>query len=325
VYHFRVTSRNEVGYSLGPSDLTEIYAATYPYKMDKVTLVIVVPDAYESTIEVAWVDNPHDGGSPIIGYYLQVNNGFGSPFVEPGTDILFGTNSFEVPDLIAGATYNFRIAAYNLLEADNSFDDDELRFSETTTLIAANVPDKITDFSQSLFDYVTGEVHLEWVAPANNGSPITSYTVTRDVGSGVFFVVHEGQDTFFFDLGLTRGDTYNYKVKATNVIGESEESDVLVTTASEIPGKILTLFIVLESQDALTIGYAAPPQTGDMPLTKYLVVSDDSNFVMGTPEDNGLDLTFTKAITQPGSEGKIYRFRVAVENAFGVGPYSDEI
>ena len=44
-----------------------------------------------------------------------------------------------------------------------------------------------------------------------------------------------------------------------------------------------------------------------------------------TPIDIGLDLEYTKPIVQPGNEGKTYRFRVAVENSLGVGPYSDEI
>jgi len=35
--------------------------------------------------------------------------------------------------------------------------------------------------------------------------------------------------------------------------------------------------------------------------------------------------TFSKIVTQPGNEGKIYRFRVAAENVLGVGPYSREI
>ena len=53
--------------------------------------------------------------------------------------------------------------------------------------------------------------------------------------------------------------------------------------------------------------------------------TDEADYVLGTPIDNGITLEYTKAIIQPGNEGKIFRFRVAVENRLGISPYSDEI
>ena len=39
----------------------------------------------------------------------------------------------------------------------------------------------------------------------------------------------------------------------------------------------------------------------------------------------GTQTQFVKAITQPGNEGKVYRFRVAAQNELTTGPYSDEL
>ena len=111
--------------------------------------------------------------------------------------------------------------------------------------VAANEPDKITVFYQSLQDYESGKVKLMWEAPSDNGSQITLYTVTRDVGSGVYFVVHEGAGTSYTDTDLVAGASYSYKVQAANFVGAGQESDVLITTASSIPGKIDTVQIVL--------------------------------------------------------------------------------
>ena len=155
-YQYRVNSRNAIGYSLAPSDVLEVYAATYPYKMDPVVRGTVTPAGSSSSIEVTWSDNPYDGGSPVLGYYLQHNNGYESSFVEPGTQIAFGVNSYTVTDLLEGVTYKFRIAAYNILEAANSFPVDELNFSEAMSTAAANEPDQITVFRQSTVDYVSG-------------------------------------------------------------------------------------------------------------------------------------------------------------------------
>ena len=65
-------------------------------------------------------------------------------------------------------------------------------------------------------------------------------------------------------------------------------------------------------------------ESGDLPVLKYLVRSDNSDFILGSPFDNGVLVTYTKII-QTGNQGKIYRFRVAAQNVLGTGPYSDEI
>lgn len=129
------------------------------------------------------------------------------------------TSEFTFENLIAGVSYKFKIAAYNLLESANKQFDDKLNFSEPVEFVIANVPDQISDLSQSTQGYEQGVVKLVWSAPAENGSQITSYVVTRDVGSGVYFKVWSGIDTNYVDTGLQAGSYYNYKVKATNVIG----------------------------------------------------------------------------------------------------------
>lgn len=201
----------------------------------------------EASIQVTWLDNPHSGGSAVTGYHLQHNSGYLSSFIEPGVDIPYGTNTYILENVIAGVTYAFRITAYNLLEAQNTFPDDKLNFSETTFVIAANEPSKITAFEQPLTGYKSGTVTLSWTPPNDNGSRITHYTVTRDVGSGVHFKIYEGFESRYVDTNLQAGETYLYKVWAVNDRGEGPESDVLTTTASQIPGKIESVKISLES------------------------------------------------------------------------------
>jgi hypothetical protein len=66
-------------------------------------------------------------------------------------------------------------------------------------------------------------------------------------------------------------------------------------------------------------------QSGGLPITNYLIRTDEADFILGTPVLNGDSTVYSKAITQPGNEGKVYRFRVAAENELGIGPYSNEI
>ena len=64
--------------------------------------------------------------------------------------------------------------------------------------------------------------------------------------------------------------------------------------------------------------------TGDLPFLNYFVRTDEADFVLGTPINNGLNLEFTKMVSA-AYEGKIFRFRVAVKNMLGISEYSDEI
>jgi hypothetical protein len=99
----------------------------------------------------------------------------------------------------------------------------------------ANVPGQITIFSQSLFEYEAGKCKLIWDKPGENGSMILHYSVSRDVGSGVFFEVYNGLEAAFTDTGLQSGDKYNYRVKAYNPIGYGPDSSILIATAGAVP------------------------------------------------------------------------------------------
>ena len=95
--------------------------------------------------------------------------------------------------------------------------------------------------------YQSGTVSLSWDAPENNGSEILYYILTRDVGSGVHYVVYEGPEAKFIDTNLRPGETYLYRVRAVNARGEGVESALLTTTASQVPGKIDSLKIKVQS------------------------------------------------------------------------------
>lgn len=83
----------------------------------------------------------------MVGYYLNMNSGYSSSMLPTFTQIPAATRSFTVTNLIAGATYQFRMAAYNVLEAQNKQFDDQLNFSDVVSFVIANEPDQITQFS----------------------------------------------------------------------------------------------------------------------------------------------------------------------------------
>ena len=66
---------------------------------------------------------------------------------------------------------------------------------------------------------------MSWTAPADGGSPITSYTVTTYVG-GVIQALNAFLSPATSQVigGLTNGTTYNFTVAATNAVGASTPS-----------------------------------------------------------------------------------------------------
>jgi hypothetical protein len=70
LYSFKVWSRNELGTSLTASEILEVYAATYPFKMDSPVQVSVIEAALLSSILLTWTSTPYNGALQILGFYL---------------------------------------------------------------------------------------------------------------------------------------------------------------------------------------------------------------------------------------------------------------
>lgn len=163
-------------------------------------------------------------------------------------------------ELLIGVTYKIIIAAVNAVHTGNAFvvdGSDTLNYSDELEITLANVPIQVTTLHQPTVGYKQGTIRLEWEAPSTFetvGNIISRYAILKDVGSGVFYVhanvtgfnLTQRNDTLsFVDTGLVAGQQYNYKVLATNVIGDGPESAILTATAGEEPGIIDTLSITL--------------------------------------------------------------------------------
>jgi hypothetical protein len=87
----------------------------------------------------------------------------------------------------------------------------------------------------------SGQAHLTWTAPANNG------------GAPVSYVVHYSQDDFINEItanvsgtsttitGLTNGTTYKFKVLAHNQAGDSTYSNAVSATPQNLPPTISSI------------------------------------------------------------------------------------
>lgn len=227
-------ARNQIGLS-ADSATERIYAAEMPLAMVPPTIDSITVSGSSSSIDISWVAPTKIGGSAITGYYVAINDGYGTAITTPGTLLGSAVTTHTFSSLLEGVTYSMSIAAVNLIYASDKRGD-VLNFSQPASQITAKVPAQITTFAQSTSNYEAGKINLEWTPPADNGSTITSYTLLRDVGSGTYYEIMSGLVTSYTDTDLSEGSSYNYKVYATNQAGSGTHSAILTAVAGELPG-----------------------------------------------------------------------------------------
>ena len=83
-YSFRVYARNNIGYSVASSSI-QIYWGTVPFSfIVSPQLVLVALNSNSADVQIKWntLSTTLNGGSAILGYYIERDNGFGSSFVD---------------------------------------------------------------------------------------------------------------------------------------------------------------------------------------------------------------------------------------------------
>ena len=166
---------------------------------------------------------------------------------------------------------------------------------------------------------------VSWTAPANGGSPITSYTITPYVGTTAQTptVITGTPPTTSADItGLTDGTAYTFTVSATNGVGTgpaSAASNQVTPTAPTVPAAPTNVTATAGNQSA-TVNWTAPANGGS-PITGYTVtpylagVAQAPTQVAGSPPATAATITGL-------TNGSSYTFTVSASNTVGTGPAS---
>jgi outer membrane protein assembly factor BamB len=159
---------------------------------------------------------------------------------------------------------------------------------------------------------------VTWNAPDDNGSPITSYTVTASPDGATATV--PGTQTNATVAGLTNGIPYTFTVTATNTIGTGPASDPSNSVVpADVPGAPTGASAVAGPGSA-QVSFVAPDANGS-PITNYTVSATD----LSDPTNGGQNATdVASPITVTGlTNGDSYTFTVTATNTIGTGPPSD--
>jgi titin len=251
-------------------------------------------DLSDGVADLSWEAPSSDGGAA-IDYYVVYLNGVES-------QVVYGSTSAEVAGLSLGVNYIFTVRAHN--EAGLGGESDSITLIERTTPSSPNLKAAWGD----------GRVDLTWSTPYNGGSPITGYILYKQwPGLSNWTQLASLKGNSYSDVDLINGQTYAYKVRAVNGIGEGRMSNVVKDFPRTLPGAP-ELYVLEPGSNSLFAEWADPDDDGGAPIEGYHVYVDGVLYAT----------TSAQNITISGLEvGITYSVTIKAYTLAGVGPASD--
>ncbi len=299
-YTFTVTAHNLNGWSdlSDPSD--PVTPSTTPAKPDRPTTT-----HHNTTVDVRWAV-PDDGGSAIVAFHVATYEGGA---LVAGCDGGSSATECTVSGLINGAAYTFTVTAENANGLGSESDPSDPATPSTTP----GKPAKPTAARGNNL------VTVQWVAPANNGAPITGYQVaTYQGGSLVVGAVCSGgpSGTSCDVTGLTNGTAYTFTVTASNIDGPgaaSDPSDPMIPSDGPMHPGAPTGVTATKGRVSATVSWTAPLDDGGAAIDRYTATAVQD----GTKSCTTANGSTTSCVIGSLSSSISYTFQVRAHNSQG--------
>uniref|UniRef100_A0A8C5DV00 Titin n=1 Tax=Gouania willdenowi TaxID=441366 RepID=A0A8C5DV00_GOUWI len=303
IYYFRVLAENEFGVGQAVETEDGVRTSEPPLPVGKVTLA----DVTKTSISLSWEKPDHDGGSRIMGYYIEMQPVGSEEWVVAAT-----TKACEgtVTGLSSGQEYLFRVSAFN--EKGKS-DPRSLAAPVTAKDVTIEPRFKLTfnTYSLPIGDNLKMEIpvigrpvpKVEW---KKDGQALKE-TTRLNVSSTPY-------STKLFIKDANREDAGKYTVTATSSIGTvTEEISVIILDKPGPPTGPVKIEEV--SSDYVCLAWEPPSYTGGCQINNYIVEKRDTTttawqIVSATIARTTIKVTKLKT-------GIEYQFRVSAENRYG--------
>lgn len=242
-----------------------LYAQTIPSQPDApMRVTSAETNATHASIDLKWNPVLDTGGVPLTGY--KVFHGASTLAYDGSTAPQVTTASITA--LTIDQDYEFYVIALNPQESIAS--------SKTKLRAAAlpSTPGAITEIAASRTAH---QLELQWPAvTATGGSAITAYTLMEvyyDNVSGILKekVVYFGTAVQSLVTGLSAGHQYQFKVKCTNMVGDSAFSSSYSFTMVDKPTAPLNVKVVTDDALHAYLTWEVPISNGGQAITSYKV------------------------------------------------------
>ena len=156
------------------------------------------------------------------------------------------------------------VVSFTLQDASG---DPDRQVTGTARIRVLSVPDAPTAVSATISESTTATI--SWIAPAANGTPITSYKVTDSVSGKTV----TSRATLVDFPGLEPGKSHSFTVVATNRVGDSKPSGASPAIEVEVtPGAPTNLLGTIgKTAGSATLTWEAPSTNGGSPIDHYVV------------------------------------------------------
>ena len=251
-YTFKAAVTTTVGDSVQSSATSSVIPAGVPSAPADVTAV-----TSGSNMTITFTAPSDNGGAAITSYVIT-----SSP---SGATCTVGANAttYTCAGLTAGTNYSYTVKAVNNKGESSA----SLASTGVTAVAAPSAPQNVSAVITAGTTTLSATVSFE--APLNeNGSPVTSYTVTASPGGATCTV---NAPDLFCDIPVLPDQVYTFSVRATNAVGTSSAS------ASSLEIKAINGIAPSLVSDPI------PAPTGELMDTKVLSSNVDVTSFNSTP------------------------------------------
>ncbi|TNN69535.1 Titin [Liparis tanakae] len=275
-----------------------------------------VSDWTRSTVDLVWIPPLKDGGSKIIGYWVEYKEEGTEAWVKAKETEIRGTR-LVIAGLKTGGKYKFRVTAFNA--AGNGEPGEVPEVLEVNDRNIAPEVDLDASVKERMVVHAGGVIRI--IAYVS-GQPTPEVTWSRD---GAALPADAKVETTGISSSLvikpcSRKHLGVYTLTAKNAGGEKSKN--ITVEVLDVPGPVGIPFTAENlTSDSCKLNWYFPENDGGSPISNYVVEKRETERKAWT------SLSFTasrqNAVAHGLTVGKSYFFRVAAENAIGLGPFME--